>query len=320
MFLNIEQVKQNIDRLMANASPPVRYLTHIHLLGEDPHGYAADCLWQAVEQSDLVHGIFSKQRPDGSWFDNMPWARKPAYIPQAGYSPFTPKYVTTIWILLILGEMGFRAGDARIDRACEYVLAYQLPNGLFHRFAKSTIVPDWGYKPAAELDSSPCELSVYLSALTNLGMRSDPRLEKSYKLLVAWQREDGGWVLQKHLEERFKTRSCPASSNGAAQALYQNGRGEYEPALRKALAFLIGHLSLKDPREMCRLIYRGHNLLQETLMFSDLAVGLDTQPVKTYLEWVMSLYDPQQGCFHYSGSKQDASDLGQVGRCLACII
>jgi hypothetical protein len=49
------------------------------------------------------------------------------------------------------------------------------------------------------------------------------------------------------------------------------------------------------------------------LMFSDLGVGLETQPVKTYLEWLMSLYDPQQGCFHYSGSKQDASDLGSGG-------
>jgi hypothetical protein len=313
MFLTAEQIKKNTDWLLANASPPVQYLTHIHLLGLDPDSRAAMKLWQAVEQSEIVQDLFAKQHPDGSWFDNMPWARKPAYIPQAGYSPFTPKYVTTIWILSILGEMGFRVGDPHIDRACKYVLDHQLPNGLFHRFAKSETIPVWGMKSASELESAPCELSVYLGALTRLGMGSDPRLTKSFDLLVAWQREDGGWVLQKHLEERFKTRSCPSSSHGAAVALYQSGHREYEPALRKAFSFLIGHLTLKDPHEMCRFIFRGHNLLQEMLMFSDLGVGLDTQPVQKYLEWLLSLYNPQRGCFHYSGSMQDATDLDPGG-------
>jgi hypothetical protein len=101
--------------------------------------------------------------------------------------------------------------DPHIDRACEYVLTHQLPNGLFHRFSKTEVIPDWGLKPAAELESTPCELNVYLGALTLLGMGSDPRLTKSFDLLVAWQREYGGWVLQKHLEERFKTRTRCAS-------------------------------------------------------------------------------------------------------------
>jgi len=313
MFLSTEQIYRNIEWLLENASPPVKYLTHCQLLGLNPHSSAVEELWQAVKQSEIVQNVFSKQRSDGSWYERMPWARKPAYSPQGGYSPFTPKYVTTVWTLMILGEMGFQTGDPRIDRACDYVLAHQLPIGLFHRFAKSTTIPDWGVKPASELESAPCELSVYLGALTGVGMSGDPRLAKSFDLLVEWQREDGGWVLQKHLEERFKTRSCPSSTHGASIALYQSGHREYESALLKALSFLIGHLSLKDPRELHRFVFRGHNLLQEMLMFSDLGVGLEALPVRTFLEWLMSLYDPVRGCFRYSGPKSEATDLGPTG-------
>lgn len=313
MFLNTEQINRNIEWLLANASPPVRYLTHCHLLGLNPNSSSAKNLWQAVEQSELVQEVFSKQHPDGSWCSSVPWGRKPSYIPQGRYSPFTPKYVTTVWILMILGEMGFRIGDPRIDKACEYVLAHQLPNGLFHRFAKSPVIPDWGLKSAPELESAPCELSTYLGSLSSVGMREDPRLVKSYELLVKWQRDDGGWVLQRHFEERFKTRSCPASTHGAAVALYQCGNREYEPALRKALAFLIWHLSLKDVRELCRFVFRGHNLLKEMLMFSDLDVGFEERPVQAILEWLMRMYDTEGGCFHYSGRKSEATDLGPAG-------
>jgi hypothetical protein len=313
MFLNTEQINRNIEWLLANSSPPVRYLTHCHLLNLKPDSNTVKNLWRAVEQSRVVQAVFAKQHPDGSWCSSMPWGHKPSYIPQGGYSPFTPKYVTTVWVLKILGEMGFRIGDPRIDKACEYILAHQLPNGLFRRFGKSSIIPDWGLKSASELESAPCELSRYLGALSSVGMSEDPRLFKSYDLLVKWQRDDGGWVLQKHFEERFKTRSCPDSTHKAAVALYQCDNREYGPTLRKALAFLIWHLSLKDKQEFCRFVFRGHNLLKEMLMFSDLEVGLDERPVQAILKWLTSMYDTNRGCFHYSGQKSEATDLGPAG-------
>jgi hypothetical protein len=310
MFLNPRQIDGNIEWLLANASPPVKYLTHHHLLGLEPASDRAKELWQAVEQFEIVQEVFSKQQPDGSWHASGPWAQKPSYMPKGGYSPFTPKYVTTVWILMILGEMGFQIGDARIDRACKYALAHQLPNGLFHRFAKTSEVPDWGMKDASELDSAPCDLSVYLRALGSVGMLEDPRLDKSYDLLLKWQREDGGWVLQKHLEERFKTRSCPSSTHGAAVALYQHGGLEYEPAIRQALTFLVQHLAHKDTGKLRKLVFRGHDYLTELLMFSDVGVGLEECSVQIVLKWLMSMYDAEQSCFHYTGKRSEATDLG----------
>jgi hypothetical protein len=311
--LGKDQINRNVEWLLANASPPVRYLTHCRLLGLSPESSTAKNLWQAVEQSETVSELFSKQQLDGSWCVSGPWAHKPSYIPKGGYSPFTPKHVTTVWVLMVLGEMGFRIGDHRIDQACEYVIAHQLPNGLFRRFAKTPGTPDWETQSTLELENAPCELSIYLRSLGSVGMTTDLRLAKSYELLVKWQRDDGGWALQKHLEERFKTRSCPSSTHDAAVALYQRGDLKYEPALRKALAFLVWHLSLKDVRKLRKFVFRGHHFLAEMLMFSDLGVGLAERPVQTILKWLMSMYDPEQGCFRYFGRKADATDLGAAG-------
>jgi hypothetical protein len=312
-YLDKEQIDRNIEWLLANASPPVRYLTHCHLLGLRPESSTAKNLWQAVEQSEIVNKLFSKQQLDGSWCASGPWAHKPSYIPKGGYSPFTPKHVTTVWVLMILGEMGFRIGDRRIDQACEYVLAHQLPNGLFRRFAKTPGTPDRGLKSALELENAPCELSIYLRSLGSVGMTTDPRLAKSYELLVKWQRDDGGWALQKHLEERFKTRSCPSSTHDAAVALYQRGDLECKPALHKALAFLVWHLSLKDVRKLHKFVFRGHHFLTEMLMLSDVGVGLAERPVQAILKWLISMYDAEQGRFRYAGRRSDATDLGAAG-------
>jgi hypothetical protein len=312
-ILDEEQINRNIEWLLANATPPVRYLTHCHLLDLAPDSDTAESLWLAVENSKLVQDIFAQQHPDGSWFASGPWAYKPSYIPKGGYSPFTPKHVTTIWIMMILGEMGFRIGNPRIDRACEYVLAHQLPNGLFRRFAKTNDTAGSELSSASEVENAPCELSMYLQAFGSVGMIKDPRLEKSYELLVQLQRDDGGWVLQKHLEERFKTRSCPASTHGAAFALYQRDDLAYEPALRKALAFLVWHLSLKDMRGLQKIVFRGHHFLSEMLMFAETGVGLEEPSVQAVLKWLMSLYNPDLGCYHFLGRKSEATDLGPAG-------
>lgn len=308
MWLNKNQIEKCINWLQANASPPVRYLTHCRLLSMNPQEKAAKKMWSDVEKSKTAQEAFSNQRTDGSWYTGGKWAGKPRYMPQAGYSPFTPKYVTTVWILMVLGEMGFRIGDPRIDKACEYIFAHQLPNGIFLRFAKSSDDPK--KQMMGSLANAPCELSQYLKALGSIGMTEDHRLDKSYSLLLEWQRNDGGWVSQKHLEERFKTRSCPSVTHNAAIALYQRKNVKCEAALKSALEFLIWHLSLKDPDKILIFRFRGHEILKEMLIYSDLGIGLDTQPIQAILDWLKSMYDAKLGCFHFSGGKAEATDRG----------
>ena len=121
MILNANQIKKNIDWLLTNGSAPVRYLTHKHLLATTNTSKAIQALWHEVQDSPSVQEIFGKQEKDGSWYAGGSWAPKPSYALKGGMDPYTPKYVTTAWILPLLGEMGYSATDKRILKACRFV-------------------------------------------------------------------------------------------------------------------------------------------------------------------------------------------------------
>jgi hypothetical protein len=138
-------------------------------------------------------------------------------------------------------------------------------------------------------------------ALGKVGMGRDRRLRRSYDLLIRWQREDGGWVDEKHKEERKWTRSCPAVSHAAASALYHSRNPRYEEPLIRALNFQVWHLSIKDEHELQRVIYRGHDMIKELVMFTEKGVGLSSKPVRVLLDWFKGMYDSSDGHFTYRG-------------------
>jgi len=129
-MLTRDQIENNIGWLLENGSAPTKYLTNLYLLGASPRSSEMMELWDAVNEHPSSREIFSKQREDGSWCSGGPWAPKPSYIPKGGCTPVSPKYVTTSWVLAILGEMGFDHGDRRVRKACEQNLTYQRPNGV----------------------------------------------------------------------------------------------------------------------------------------------------------------------------------------------
>src|SRR5262245_66114062 len=69
-------------------------------------------------RADPIASILAAQDPAGWWIK-----------PGAGYGP---KYTGTVWSLMFLEQMGADGRDARIQRACDHVLAQtQAPNGGF---------------------------------------------------------------------------------------------------------------------------------------------------------------------------------------------
>lgn len=146
-MLNESQLEKNIDWLITNASPPVIYLTHLNLLQEDPDTQKMQELWDNVQSSPSTCEIFGKQREDGSWYDGGSWAYKPTYMPKSGYTPVSPKYVTTVWLLAKLGEMGYTSEDPRIRKACEWVINWQWPNGVLSEIEVDGVFVEIGRIP-----------------------------------------------------------------------------------------------------------------------------------------------------------------------------
>lgn len=102
--------------LLDPESPGVRYLAMRDLLDcadDDPEFVAAR---EAAHTEGPIARILDEMEAEGFW------AR-----PGPGYNP---KYRATVWSLIMLAQMGAIAGeDARIERACAYLLEHGLAGG-----------------------------------------------------------------------------------------------------------------------------------------------------------------------------------------------
>ena len=301
-MLNRKEIERNIDWLVNNGSAPVRYLTCIHLLKAAPHSREMRELWKAVENDPDSLEIFSKQKEDGSWCAGGSWARKPSYTPKDGCTPVSPKYVTTAWILAILGNMGFDFHSEQVRRACECTLTYMRPNGVLSE------EKGWSEEDGSDPNprNIPCRMSIQLDGLAKVGMGNDERLGKSFELMKRWQREDGGWVQEGHKDGtaspyKIWSRSCPWVTYFVTSALYHSGNPNHKDSLRKGINFLLWHLDQKPEHEIRRFFWHGHNTVRELLMFSDTHVSPTQRSVHVLLTWLEEMYHSEIGHFQYCG-------------------
>jgi hypothetical protein len=247
-----------------------------------------------VENSACVQEIFGKQEADGSWHAGGSWAPSASYRVKGGIDPYRPKYVTTVWILPLLGEMGYTVADQRVLEACRFAVS--------HGFFLDPIFS----KPTEEIRRSPinllvCRFAQYMLAFGAVGFVDDPKVEKGYEVLLCMQRDDGGWFDPRHAARMGWARSCPWSSYHATMALYRSGNPAYREALILGAEFLLWHLSTKKDSDLRQFFYHGHNMVRELAMFSELGLGLRSRAVRTVLKWLMTMYDAEHGCFRYAG-------------------
>lgn len=313
-MLNLNQIEDNIEWLIDQGSATVKYLTHLHLLKAAPHSTEMSELWKAVEEDPSSREIFSKQMVDGSWCSGGSWAAKPSYLPKGGHTPVSPKYVTTSWILAILGDMGFDYHDERVRRACEYNLTYQRPNGILSENR------DWSEDDGLDPNprNMPCRMSIQLVGLAKVGMGKDERLRKSFDLLKRWQRDDGGWVQEGHKDGtaapyKIWSRSCPWVTYFATTALLHSRNPADNDAMLKGIDFLLWHLDQKQEHEIMRFFWHGHDMVRELLMFSETDVPPTQRSVKVLLNWLEDMYNPEKACFRYEGKPVSKMSLREDG-------
>jgi hypothetical protein len=220
--------------LLEPDNPSVRFFTLRDLLGQpedDPHVQAARA---AMAQSRVVQRILSRQQPGGHWGDPP--------------TPYLPKYKATYWTVMLLGQLGLTREDERVQRAVEYLFAFQQPNGGFAETGaegarrKYHEVVDrlrqQGKQPPGEAafiadyvhqGTMSCLTGNMVAALCRLGYGDDARLWRAVDWLLSIQRDDGGWLCpywKAHLRDKH---SC---FHGAICAL--EGLAEIAPARRSA--------------------------------------------------------------------------------------
>ncbi len=311
---NEDRVERSIEWLLDNASAPVRYLTLLRIVGEDPSTPEMHELWGEAQQHPDNVEAFSKQKPDGSWCSGGSWAPKPSYIPQSGCTPVSPKYVTTSWLLSTLGDSGYTVSDPRVGRGVEYILGYQRPNGVLTERRDPVTEADYDENPR----NVPCRMSIQLTGLAKVGAAGDQRVRKGFDVLLRWQRDDGGWVQEGHKDGtvapyKYWTRRCPWVTFFTCSALHASHLPEHREPLRRGLNFIVWHLNQKRRADTRRFFWHGHEPVRELVMLAENGFSRDEPAIENLLGWLDGMYRPETGSYRYSGKPVSKMTLREDG-------
>ncbi len=155
-----------IDWLLEKDQPSIRYLTLTQLLNLDPEDTDAREAREAIPAKGWAADILAKQDPAGWWV--------------RGERLYTPKYLSTNWMLLVLADLGMTREDLRIKKAADLWI---------ERFAAA----DGGFGIDSNKSSHLCTAGNTARALVQFGYTDHPAVRASFGWFVKNASHLGGW-------------------------------------------------------------------------------------------------------------------------------
>jgi len=254
---------------------------------DDPELQAAKA---AITSSEVVAKIFSKQKLEGYW-------EEPA-------NPYHPKYKSSYWQVMTLGQLGIDRRDERVRNSCEYIFRFQLDEGGFSSYTPERAFKEyeWLQERGKKLPSPKewvpslvfehqysCLTGNMAAALIRIGYGSDPRVRKALEWLVKIQNRDGGWLCPYWRAHVKDTHGCfygtICSLEAFSEAKSESLTGEMKKTTEKAAEFLLMHRLFKADHHNYKVIkqswlklgfpwFYGYNILR----------GLDVLTKLDYVE------------------------------------
>jgi hypothetical protein len=251
-----------VDWLLEENNPSVRYFTLRDVLGKhenDPKVLAAKL---AIPKSKVVKKILEKQSPKGYWEEPT--------------NAYHPKYKSSYWQIMTLGQLGIDKNDKKVERACEYIFQFQLNDGGFssHTQATASKEYDWFLKKERELPlrdewiqsivfehQYSCLTGNMAAALTRMGYADDPRVSKALEWLVKIQNKDGGWLCPYWRAHVKDTHGCFYGTICPLEAFSETPRKdltkEMQQAIERGAEFLLMHHLFKADHHDYRVINKS---------------------------------------------------------------
>jgi hypothetical protein len=159
--------------LLGRETPAVRAATLQRLCDRPADDVEVVAARAEAMRADPIRSILEAQDPEGWWVK-----------PGAGYAP---KYTGTVWELMFLDQLGADPADARVQRACDYVLCHTAAaSGGFG----ATGAGDGGPPPPSRVIH--CLNGNLVRALIGLGRWGDPRLRAAVEWAGLAADGDGG--------------------------------------------------------------------------------------------------------------------------------
>jgi hypothetical protein len=149
--------------LLEEDQPAVRYFTLTDLLGRGRNNSKVREAYSNIPKKGWAHDILALQKTEGHW--------------QSKTSLYTPKYIATNWMSLVLSDLGLTKENRQVRKAANL-------------FFKQWLAPP----PMSNIfDDEVCIVGNTARMLARFGYVDDPRVRKLFDRLVEDQKEDGGW-------------------------------------------------------------------------------------------------------------------------------
>lgn len=203
------------------------------LLGAPAGDAQAQAAKAAVMSTGVVPQILARQAEGGYW--------------DKAEALYTAKYRGTVWQLLVLAEHLADGRDARIQKACEFLLEHS-QDSESGGFAMHHAVKTGGGRHSEVL---PCLTGNMVWALLRLDYGNDPRVQRGIAWITRYQRfDDGsadppqGWPYDK-FEVCFGRHSCHMGVVKALKALAEIPptlrSGDVERSIAEGAEFILKH-------------------------------------------------------------------------------
>src|SRR6266699_253425 len=170
-----------LDWLLEREDPPIRFFALRDLLGRSPNSKEVFRARDQIRKYSPVRKLLNARTKDGYWPP-----RETCY---------TPKWTSTVWPLMLLGEMGLTP-DEGVKRACEKFLdLHQLDNGAF-TCPSPLEVKRWQTRHPgknAKRWEEPCLTGNMIRTLLVFGYGEDRRVKEAIDWMPEHQLDDGGW-------------------------------------------------------------------------------------------------------------------------------
>ena len=155
-----------LEWLLEPDQPAIRYLALTLLLGRPEGDPEVETARAAIARKGWAADILAKQA-EGGW-----WA--------APKSLYTPKYLSTNWMLLILADLGMTKEDPGIDRACKL-------------WIQRMSMEDGGFAPSGTKRGHLCTTGNAARALVQFGYAAHPKVRGAFQWLEKTRDKNGGW-------------------------------------------------------------------------------------------------------------------------------
>ena len=170
-----------LDWLLEREDPPIRFFTLVDLLERSPDSREVLEAKEQIKKYSPVRKLLKARTREGYW------------NPKDTF--YEPKWKSTVWPMMLLGEMGFTPDEGLKQASENFFELHQLENGAF-TCPSPMDVNRWKKKhPRGKATrwEEPCLTGNMIRTLLVFGYGQDPRVKKAIGWMPEHQLDDGGW-------------------------------------------------------------------------------------------------------------------------------